>query len=336
MDDKEKEKLKAEGKCLICKKSGHYARDCPNKKLVSSAYNQVQFQNRSLTNPWKMRNLRSAFQNVRTAEISVMRAPTDSRKYLIPQTNKVTNTVQVQINGHEAQVLLDPGTEHENLISKTFVTLNNIQVEETEPKTLETAIKGSKSSLHHKLMAEVDMQGHKKKIPFYACNLKTWDTILGEPALRSLNAVMYTAENKVTIQPKGKPEQELTMIDKKKEAQISTASNYIAPYTETVLDHSGEKTPSMHLQQFLETWENNTPEPSKPKRKLSPIIEKLEESDTPFTKKLKSLMQETQKELEKGNTKIYKDLEKIGNILQTKIDQCQKDIEEFRTRSDYE
>jgi len=200
-----------------------------------------------------MRNLRSAFQNVTTAEISVMRSPTDSRKYLIPQTNRVTNAVKIMINGHEAQVLLDPGTQHGNLISKTFVTLNNIQVEETEPKTLETAIKGSKSSLHHKLIADVDMQGHMEKIPFYACNLKTWDAILGEPALKSLNAVMYTAENRVTIQPKGKPEQELIMLDKKKEPQMSTASNYIAPYAETVSDHSGEKTPSKHLQQFLET-----------------------------------------------------------------------------------
>ena len=268
-----------------------------------------------------MRNLRSVFQNVRTAEISVMRSPTDSRKYLIPQTNKVTNAVKVLINRHEAQVLLDPRTEHGNLISKTFVTINNIQVEETEPKTLETVIKESKCSLHYKLIADIDMQGHKEKIPFYACNLKTWDAILGEPAFRSLNAVMYTTENRVTIQPKGKPEQELIMIDKKKESQISTASNYIVPYAESTSDHSGAKTPSMHLQQFLETWEDNVPQPSRSKRKLSPIIEESENSNTPSIKKLKNLMQETKKELEQNNTKLYKDLEEIGNNIQKKIDQ---------------
>jgi len=68
MDDKEKEKLKAEGKYLICKRSGHYARDCPNKKQVSTAYNQVQYQNRPPTNLWKMKNLRSVYQKLKTTE----------------------------------------------------------------------------------------------------------------------------------------------------------------------------------------------------------------------------------------------------------------------------
>jgi len=328
MDDKEKEKLKAEGKCLICKRSRYYARDCPNKKQVSTVYNQVQYESRPPTNPWKMRNLRSAYEKLKTAETTVMRSPTDNRKYLIPQTNKVTNAVKILINGHEAQVLLDPRTEHGNLISNIFTTLKNISTQETEPKTLETAIKGSKSKLHHKVIAELDVQGHKEQVLFYVCNLKTWDAILGEPALSKLNAVMYTAENRVTIQPRGKPEQELIMLDKNTDKQISTASNYIAPDAESISDYSGNRTPDMHLQKFLTEWRQESPEPSKPKRKLSPIPEELEEPDAHTIKKLKQQMQETLEKVETSNQALYQDLEKIGNNLQTKIDQYQEQLRE--------
>jgi len=134
----------------------------------------------------------------------------------------------------------------------------------------------------------VDIQGYKEQIPFYMCNLKIWDAILGEPALRAINAVIHTAENRVTIQPKGKPEQELIIIDKKKESQISTASNYIAPTAETISDYSGSETPSRHLQQFLLEWDTIPNKPSKSKRQLSPISEKLEELDIPPTKKVKT------------------------------------------------
>jgi len=73
-----------------------------------------------------MRNLRSAYQKLKTAETTVMRSPTDNRKYLILQTNKVTNVVKILINSHEAQVLLDSGTEHGNLISNIFTILKDI------------------------------------------------------------------------------------------------------------------------------------------------------------------------------------------------------------------
>jgi len=48
MIDQEKESWKAQGKCLIGKESGHYARDCPKKKTIRTAYQQV-----SVTNPYQ-------------------------------------------------------------------------------------------------------------------------------------------------------------------------------------------------------------------------------------------------------------------------------------------
>jgi len=310
MDDKEKDRLKVEGKCLICKTPGYYARDCPNKKSINSAYNQVQYQSRPPTNPWKMRNLRSAYQQVNAAETTIMRSPTDSRKFLIPQTNRVTNAVKVLINRHEAYVLLDTGTVHENLISNIFTIINKIPVQETEPKVLETVIKGSKSSLQYKTLANVDIQGHKEQIPFYMCNLKIWDTILREPALRAINAVIHTAENRVTIQPKEKPEQELIMIEKEKKLQISTASNYIAPTAETISDYSEAETASMHLQQFLLDWDTISNKPSKSKRQLSPILEESKELDTLPTKKMKTSEEVSQEEYQQEEDLGYEiDLE---------------------------
>jgi len=48
------------------------------------------------------------------------------------------------------------------------------------------------------------------------------------------------------------------------------------------------------------------------------------------------MMQETKKEIEEGNAKLYKDLEKIGDKLQEKIDQYQRNLEEVIIRPNYE
>jgi len=123
MSDKEKESLKAQNKSLICKQVGHYTRDCPNKGSVSTVYQQVSYNKK----PWQQR---TPFQGSRpwpsTAVLDIMRLPSDDRKYLIPQTAKVSCAVLVQINTRDAQVLLEPCTQHRNLISNQFCDTYNL------------------------------------------------------------------------------------------------------------------------------------------------------------------------------------------------------------------
>jgi len=167
MSDQEKESLKVQGKCLICKQSGYYAREYPKKRNISTACQQV-----SQRRLWQQR---TPFQESRpwpnTAALEIMRQPQDNRKYLIPQTAKISCATKLKINGKEAQVLIDSCTMHGNLISNQFCNIYKIPTEKTDQKILGTAIKGSKSYISAKATVEVDLQGHKENITFYVANL---------------------------------------------------------------------------------------------------------------------------------------------------------------------
>jgi len=235
---------------------GHYARDCPKKKSISTAYHQV-----SQRKPWQQR---TPFQGSRpwpnTAPLEIMRPSYDDIKYLIPKTAKISCAAMVQINGKNAQVLIDPCIMHGNLISNQFCDMYKIPTEKTDQKILGTAIKGSKSYINAKATVEVDLPGHKETIIFYVANLNEWNAILGNPALTTLRAVMNIAENQVSIYPKGKEPIELQMLDKQAMEYPSTAAQYIHPYTEEVTDYSEAETyaghrPMGYLQSFLKEIE---------------------------------------------------------------------------------
>ena len=233
-----------------------------------------------------------------------MRLPQDDRKYLIPQTTKIFCATILQINGNNAQVLIDPCTMHGNLISNQFCDMYKIPTEKTDQKILGTAIKGSKSYISAKATVEVDLQGHKENITFYVANLNEWNTILGNPGLTTLRAVMDIAENQVSIYPRGKEPIELQMLDKQAMEYPSTAAQYIHPYAEEVTDYSEAETytghrPIGYQQNFLKEmkWENETTT----LLRLSPIEEETE-TDWDY--------------LEKKGQEIDKEIyAQLGNIL---------------------
>jgi len=279
MSDQEKEFLKAQGKCLICKESGHYARECPKKRNISTAYQQV-----SQRRPWQQR---TPFQGSRlwpnTAALEIIRQLQDNRKYLIPQTAKISCATKLKINGKEAQVLIDPYTMHENLISNQFCDIYKIPTEKKDQEILGTAIKGSKSYISTKATVEVDLQGHKENITFYVANLNEWNAISGNPALTTLKAVIDIAENQVSIYLRGKEPITLQMLDKQAMEYHSTAAQYIHLHAEEVTDYSEAETyaghrPTGHLQEFLKEmeWEN---ESIPILERLSPIEEEEEPED---------------------------------------------------------
>jgi len=189
-----------------------------------------------------------------------MRPPQDDRKYLILQTAKISCAAIMQINGKNAQVLIDPCTMHGNLISNQLCDMYQIPTEKTDQKILGTAIKGSKSYISAKATVEVDIQGHKETITFYVANLNEWNVILGNPALTRLRAVMHIAENQVSIYSKEKEPITVQMLDKQTMEYPSTAAQYIHAYVEEVTDYSEAETytgyrPTGHLQDFLKEME---------------------------------------------------------------------------------
>jgi len=146
---------------------------------------------------------------------------------------------EITINGYKAHVLLDPCTQGGDLISNNFCTLFKLPLTQMEKKPLETAIQGSRSPMINKTTVIINVQGYEEERTFYAANLRNWDAILGEPALKKLKAIMNIHDNMISIQPPRMARYDLIMLQKTGNDSIRSAAMWMQPTCETASESSG-------------------------------------------------------------------------------------------------
>ena len=89
----------------------------------------------------------SVESEVDTSQLQVMRPATVIRKAIIPVSQKIPSGVEMTIHCHKAHTLIDPHTYNVAFISATFGFLNDIPTHDINAKYLETAIKGTRSTM---------------------------------------------------------------------------------------------------------------------------------------------------------------------------------------------
>ena len=85
------------------------------------------------------------------------------------------NRVFVKVNRHPALALIDLQTIGGDLISAEFVYWYKLPVVKIAPKTLATAIKGSKATVDKTCEVELNWGGFEETRMFYVAHLSGWD-----------------------------------------------------------------------------------------------------------------------------------------------------------------
>jgi len=110
--------------------------------------------------------------------------------------------VTTKVNEHIAKTLVDQQTAGADLISSTFCTLHKIPLHKMNlPVTLQMTMKGSRGSLTHYIIVQLDWLGYLEERTMLMAALKDWDVILGSPALRDMKAIINMGTMIVSIQP---------------------------------------------------------------------------------------------------------------------------------------
>jgi hypothetical protein len=140
-----------------------------------------------------------------------MKEPTDNRKCIIPQARKETMAAEIHVNRYKAHILLDPCTQGRDLLSNNFCTLFKLPLTEMEKKPLETAIQGSKSPVINKTTVLMNLPGYEAERSYYVTNLRNWDGISEELALKKLKAIINVHDHMIYIQPAGMSRYDIIM-----------------------------------------------------------------------------------------------------------------------------
>jgi len=110
--------------------------------------------------------------------------------------------VTTKVNDQIAKTLVDQQTAGADLIISTFCTLHKIPLHKMNPPvTLQMTMKGSRGSLSHCVIVQLDWLGYLEERTMLVAALKDWDVILGSPALRDMKAVINMGTMTVSIQP---------------------------------------------------------------------------------------------------------------------------------------
>ena len=111
--------------------------------------------------------------------------------------------VWVKVNGHPALALVDLQTTGRDLINAQFVHLYGLPTYGIDKKSLNTAIKGSKSMINKACDVQMDFGAYTETRTLYVAHLAGWEMILGRLALTALNPLIPAGPKPVTIQPEG-------------------------------------------------------------------------------------------------------------------------------------
>jgi hypothetical protein len=173
LTDSEKAQLRREKKCYYCKKTGHFFNQCRARqrnqqsgKWVQSAHTTVSI-------------IEDSMPPTVEEFIEAARAEPTKKDHI---NNMVTN---MNINGHQARVLLDTGTTGTNLMSSSWAQTHNINTQElSTPVIIHMAPKGSKTNANRFAHANVELkQGTTERTKFLIVAISSYDIILGMPFL---------------------------------------------------------------------------------------------------------------------------------------------------------